>query len=166
MLSTSEVAGRCRALSGLSQVHLQALASCASLVVLEAGQAVFHEGQTAGAFYVLTHGRVSLQIRPPGRGPITLQTIQPGEILGWSWLFPPYRWHFDAVSVDDGEALHIDAVCLRSKFDVDPHLRSELIERFAHVMFERLQATRLQLLDMYGDGDEPPPSHMERSHGG
>jgi CRP/FNR family transcriptional regulator, cyclic AMP receptor protein len=86
----------------------------------------------------------------PGRGPITVETIGPGEILGWSWLFPPYRWHFDGRAVEGTRAIAFDAKCLRLKCEEDHDLGYELVKQFAHVMMERLQATRLRMLDVYG----------------
>ena len=93
---------------------------------------------------------MALQVFVPGRGPITLDTLGAGEVLGWSWLFPPYRWHFDAQTVEQTRAIAFNGECLRTKCDADPHLGYALMQRFAHIMMQRLQATRLQLLDMYG----------------
>jgi CRP/FNR family cyclic AMP-dependent transcriptional regulator len=84
------------------------------------------------------------------RGPITIETIEAGEVLGWSWLFPPYRWHFSARVVEPTRAIALDGVCLRSKGEADHDLGYELVKRVAQIMMQRLQATRLQLLDVYG----------------
>jgi hypothetical protein len=74
-----------------------------------------------------------------------------GEILGWSWLIPPYNWHFDARAVELTRAIALDGKCLRNKCEQDHDLGYELLKRFAHIMEQRLQATRLQLLDVYGN---------------
>ena len=84
------------------------------------------------------------------RGAIVVETLDPGEIVGWSWLFPPYVWHFDARAVDDVRAVAFDGACLRGKCDQDPVLGYALMQRVAHVMYERLQDARMRLLDLYG----------------
>jgi len=72
-------------------------------------------------------------------------------VLGWSWLFPPYRWHFDAHATTVVRATAFDGTCLRGKCDADPALGYELTSRFAQTLIERLQWTRLRLLDVYGN---------------
>jgi CRP/FNR family transcriptional regulator, cyclic AMP receptor protein len=81
---------------------------------------------------------------------LTIQTLGVGEVLGWSWLFPPYRWLFDARTIELTRAIALDGKCLRAKCDEDHHLGYEMVKRFAQVIIERLQASRLQLLDVYG----------------
>jgi hypothetical protein len=81
---------------------------------------------------------------------MTIETIGEGEVLGWSWLFPPYRWQFDAQAVGLVRAIAFDGRCLRGKCEEDHDLGYWLMQRFAQVMSQRLQATRLQLLDLYG----------------
>lgn len=130
--------------------HLQLIVSCAANVRFEAGQFIFREGEEANQFYLLRHGTVSLDIFVPQRGALTIQTLREGDVLGWSWLFPPYRWHFDARAVSLTRALALDGKCLRLKCEDDHDLGYELFKRFARLMTERLQATRLQLLDVYG----------------
>jgi hypothetical protein len=83
---------------------------------------------------------------------MTVETIEAGEILGWSWLFPPYRSHFDARALSSVRATAFDGACLRGKCEDDPALGYDLVKRFAQVFTERLQWTRLRLLDVYGDG--------------
>jgi CRP-like cAMP-binding protein len=130
--------------------HLQLIVSCAANVRFEAGQFIFREGEEANQFYLLRHGTVSLEIFVPQRGALTIQTLREGDVLGWSWLLPPYRWHFDARAVSLTRALALDGKCLRAKCEDDHDLGYELFKRFARLMTERLQATRLQLLDVYG----------------
>ncbi len=81
-----------------------------------------------------------------------IETIEAGEVIGWSWLFPPYRWHFDARALAPVRATRFDGACLRGKCEADPALGYDLMSRFAQVLIERLQWTRLRLLDVYGDG--------------
>ncbi|NOT57572.1 MAG: cyclic nucleotide-binding domain-containing protein [Deltaproteobacteria bacterium] len=130
--------------------HLQLIVSCAANVRFEAGQFIFREGEDANHFYLLRHGTVSVEVFVPQRGALTIQTLREGDVLGWSWLLPPYRWHFDARAVSLTRALALDGKCLRAKCEDDHDLGYELFKRFARLMTERLQATRLQLLDVYG----------------
>jgi len=136
---------------GLAPEYLRVLVGCASNVRFEAGQQIFREGEEANEFYLIRHGKVALEVYVPGRGSITIQTLGVGEILGWSWLVPPYQWRFDARAVELTRAIALDGKCLRTKCEDDPRLGFALLKRFAHVMTERLQATRLQLLDVYGN---------------
>ncbi|MEW6297049.1 MAG: cyclic nucleotide-binding domain-containing protein [Thermodesulfobacteriota bacterium] len=130
--------------------HLQLVVGCASNVRFDAGQFIFREGEAANQFYLLRHGTVRLEIFVPERGPLIIQTLGAGDVLGWSWLFPPYRWHFDARAAALVRAIALDGKCLRTKCEDDHDLGYALVKRFAHVMMQRLQATRLQLLDVYG----------------
>lgn len=135
---------------GLDRAHIELVTGCAKNVRFAANEVIFAEGQDASWFYVLRSGRVALNIAVPGRGSVTIQTIEAGDVLGWSWLFPPYKWSFDARTLEPTRALALDATCLRNKCEADPRLGYELMKRCAGVMMERLQATRLQLLDIYG----------------
>jgi CRP-like cAMP-binding protein len=139
-----------RLFQGLESPALELIAGCGSNTSLSRDELLFREGQPAETFYVLRHGRVSLETFVPGRGTVTIETLEPGDVIGWSWLFPPYRWHFDARALADLRLTSFDGACLRGKCDADPRLGYELMTRFAQVMIERLQATRLRLLDVYG----------------
>ncbi len=135
---------------GLEPKYLQLITGCASNVRFEAGTYIFHEGEAASHFSIIRQGKVALETFAASRGPITIETIEAGEVLGWSWLFPPYRWHFDARVVEPARAIVLDGVCLRTKGETDHDLGYELVKRVAQIMMQRLQATRLQLLDVYG----------------
>jgi CRP-like cAMP-binding protein len=130
--------------------HLGLLVGCASNVRFEPGQFLFRTGEEANQFFLIRHGRVALEITAPGRRPLTLQTLGEGEILGWTWLIPPYHWMFDAQAIEQTRAVALDGRCLRGKCEADHDLGYELLKRFAHVMEQRLVAARLQLLDVYG----------------
>lgn len=134
----------------LDPAYRELIVGCAGNVRFRAGEFLFHEGEAANRFYLIRHGRVALQVFIPGQGPATLATIEAGEVLGWSWLFPPYRWHFDAQAIDLVRAVGFDGECLRGKCEADHGLGYTLMQRFARIMVQRLQATRLQLLDLYG----------------
>jgi CRP-like cAMP-binding protein len=144
-------------LRGMEREQLETIAECASHVRFQKGQFLFREGEFARRFYIITSGVVSLEIFAPGRGTVTLETLEDGDVLGWSWLFEPYRWHFDAFAQTDITAVAFDALCLRGKCDADHDLGYELVKRFSKVIMERLQATRLALLDVYGTQGVPGP---------
>ena len=137
-------------LKGLHPDYLQVIVGCASNVRFDGGRYMFHEGEEADKFFIIRHGRVALEIFIPERGAVAIQTISEGDVLGWSWLFPPYRWHLDAKVVEPVLAIALDGRCLRGKCDEDPGMGYELMKRFAQNIIDRLQATRLQLLDVYG----------------
>ncbi len=136
--------------AGLEPAHAAQLAGCAQMTGWEAGEMLFREGDPSDAFYVVRHGRVALEVFVPGRGRLTVETIETGEVVGWSWLFPPYRWHFDGRAIGSVRVIAVDGACLRKKCDDDPALGYDLMRRFSQVMLERLQATRLRLADVYG----------------
>jgi CRP/FNR family transcriptional regulator, cyclic AMP receptor protein len=137
---------------GLSAEELELVAGCASNTRFADGDVLFREGDAADVFYIIRHGRIALETFVPARGAVTIETVDPGEVIGWSWLFPPYRWHFDARALGLVRATVFDAACLRGKCDVDPAFGYQLMSRFAQVLIERLQWTRLRLLDVYGNG--------------
>ena len=137
-------------LKGLDPRHLNIIMGCASNVSFDAEQYILHEGEEAANFFIIHHGKVALEIFTSDRGPITIQTIGEGDVLGWSWLIPPYHWHYDARAIEPTSAIALDAKCLRAKCEEDHDLGYELLKRFAHVITQRLEATRLQLLDVYG----------------
>lgn len=135
----------------LDPAYQHLIVECAANVRFQAGEFLFHEGEAANWFYLIRHGRVALQIFVPGKGPTTLTTIGAGEVFGWSWFFPPYRWHFDAQALELIRALAFDGNCLRAKCEADHDLGYALMQRFARILMERLQETRLQLLDLYSN---------------
>jgi CRP/FNR family transcriptional regulator, cyclic AMP receptor protein len=136
--------------AGLSEPHLTVVAACGRNVRLRAGELLFEEGGPADTFYVIRHGRVAVETHRPGKTAIVISTMGDGDLVGWSWLIPPYRWHFDARAVDATSAVALDGVCLRRKCDDDPELGYDLMQRFAGLMVQHLQDTRMQLLDLYG----------------
>jgi CRP-like cAMP-binding protein len=134
----------------LSEPYLQLVTGCASNVRFEPEKFIFREGEEANQFYLIRQGRVALQIFAPDRGQITVETLEEGDVLGWSWLIPPYNWHFDARVLELTRAIALDGKCLRRKCEEDHNLGYELLKRFAHIIEQRLSSTRLQVLDMYG----------------
>jgi CRP-like cAMP-binding protein len=135
--------------AGMKEEFLELISSCAKNVRFEAGEYVFREGQPADQFYLLRSGRVAIQLSAPERV-LTVQTVGEDEIVGASWLVPPYRWGFDAKALELTRAIAMDAACLRGKSEGDHDLGYELMKRFMPVLIQRLHATRLQILDVYG----------------
>lgn len=140
--------------------YVKLIAGCGSNVHFKAGEVIFLESEEANQFYVVRHGKIAVQMFAAQRGSITIQTIQDGEILGWSWLIPPYHWRFDARAIDATSAIALDGKCLRKKCEKDRELGYELLKRFAYVITQRLELTRLQLLDMYGVHTQKDKTHV------
>jgi CRP-like cAMP-binding protein len=136
----------------LTPGDIQLVTGCAKNARFEAGQMIFREGEDADQFYLIRQGKVSLEVFTP-RGPAPIQTISAGDTLGWSWLIPPYKWRFDARAIEMTLAFALDGKCLRGKCDDDPRLGYELLKRIAAIIADRLHATRLQMLDVYGAHD-------------
>lgn len=136
--------------AGLDEPVVSLVCGCAKNVRFEAKQYLFHQGDSADDFYLLRHGRVALEIAAPGRGALRFQTIEPGDVVGASWLIPPYRWQYDAQALELTRAIAIDASCLRGKCESDHDLGYEMMKRVVQILVERLQATQLQVLDVYG----------------
>jgi CRP-like cAMP-binding protein len=138
---------------GLAPEFIDLVTGCAKNVHFPQGAFMFREDEAADEFYLLRFGRVAIEIAAPERGAIVVQTLVPGEVVGWSWLFPPYRWHFDARAVEEVRAISIDGACLRAKCEQDNSLGYELMKRSAHIILSRLESASVQLLDVYGHAD-------------
>jgi CRP/FNR family cyclic AMP-dependent transcriptional regulator len=139
--------------AGLDQEDLELIAGCGRNVIFAAGERLFREGEQANTFYLVRHGLVALDQDVPNRADVTVETVGPGEIVGWSWLLEPHRWHFTGRAVELVRAVQFDGACLRGKCEEDPALGYALLSRFAGVLVDRLQATRLQLMDVYGNNE-------------
>ena len=150
MATMEELLGGHRFFAGLGSSAVQLIAGCAANVHFAAGDSIFAEGEAAGRFYVIRHGRVALEIHSPTRGPLVIDTMDEGEVLGWSWLVPPYRYFGDARAVTPVSAIALDGTCLRGKCEADAELGYQLLKRVTTVMYQRLQSTRVRLLDLYG----------------
>jgi len=136
---------------GLPEATLELIAGCGQNRHFDPDVHLLRENQPADTFFVIRRGRVAIEIDTPHQGPLVIETIAAGDIVGVSWLLPPYRWTFDARAVDATDVVAIDAACLRGKCDDDPALGYELFKRFAGLVRDRLHATRLQLVDLYGN---------------
>src|SRR5689334_19897116 len=152
MQTLDELVGQSAVFEGLEPAQLELIAGCGHIEAVDAGRRLFREGDAAETFFLVRRGRVALTTYVPARGDVVIETLDAGEVIGWSWLFAPYRWHFDARARSLVRATRFDGECLRAKCESDPRLGYDLMSRFAQVMIDRLQSTRLRLLDVYGDG--------------
>ncbi len=133
-------------LKGLKPAHLAVLNQNAMRVYYKAGEHVFHEGEPANRFYLIEEGKVSLESRQAEAPPRQVEIIGAGDVLGWSWLFPPYYWHFDARVIEPMTAIFFYGTRLRQECDQNFELGYELMKRVAGVAIQRLQSTRRQML--------------------
>ena len=150
MRTIADLIGDAPALAGLAPHHLELIAGCGENAHFQAGVTLAGAGQSADHFFLVRHGSIALELAVPQHDPLTISTLHDGEIVGWSWLFEPHRWAFDARAVEDTGVIAFDGACLRGKCDADHELGYQLMRRFAAVLVDRLQGTRLQLLDVYG----------------
>ena len=125
-------------------------AGCAKKLRVNAGDFVYRENEPADHFYLIRHGLVAVESRVPGRDPLVVETLGDGDILGWAWMVPPYKWRFDARAQRLTRLISMDAVCLRGKCESDHSLGYQLYQRFLPVMANTISAQRLQLMDLYG----------------
>lgn len=135
-------------LKGLSPHHFRLLTDCAMLTTFQPGEVVFNEGDPANRFYLIRNGLVSIECRTQEAAHKQIQTVTAGDVLGWSWLFAPYYWHFDARALERTEAIFFYGTPLRAECESDHNLGYELVMRMAEVMARRLQNTRRQLIDV------------------
>ncbi|GLZ27921.1 hypothetical protein Lesp02_01110 [Lentzea sp. NBRC 105346] len=136
-------------LARLTHSQRAAVAGVSRIETYEAGTRLFEEGGLADQCWVILAGCVMVDTQVPGRGRVVLQSIGPGELLGWSWLLPPYQWHFGATVVSPTRAVVVDTQALRMLADEDPALGYQLSQILLEALLNRLQATRIRLLDLY-----------------
>lgn len=135
-------------LEGLPQEHINFIVGCTTHKVFKEGEVILKEGEAADKFYIIRSGKVAIYIGQE-HNEIIIQTIGGGEILGWSWLIPPYSYRFSAKAVENTRVLALDGKCLREKCEKNPDLGYLLLKRLVVVFAQRLEAARLQLLDIY-----------------
>ena len=133
-------------LMGMNEHHIRLLADSAMRTSIEAHDVIFHEGDTANRFYLIESGKVALESAGRGIEPVTIDVVGDGDLLGWSWLFPPFKWHFSARAMEPTNALFFYGTVLREYCDADPSLGFELFKRMSEVMVKRLQSARTRLL--------------------
>lgn len=144
---------------GMADGDVRFISACGENRVYRGGDTIARENSPADHFFVIREGRVAVETFVPNHGALCLQTLHDGDIFGWSWLFPPYLWTFDARALDTVHAICLDGKCLREKCEEDPRLGFELMKRFAKIMTDRLQAARIQLLDIYGQRPAAAQAH-------
>jgi CRP/FNR family cyclic AMP-dependent transcriptional regulator len=135
--------------AGLAPRLLQDLCAVGRPVAYLPGDRLFAEGGTANRFWLIEDGTVALDLRVPGRGDQVIETLAAGTVVGWSWLYPPYRWNFGATTRSPVQAVAFDATAVRGRCDMDPAFGYAMLRLFTPVITERLHATRLRLLDLY-----------------
>jgi CRP/FNR family cyclic AMP-dependent transcriptional regulator len=133
---------------GMKPEHLKALADVAMFKQFEPGEVIFHEGEPANRFYLICQGKVALESRGNGESAPLVQFVGEGEVLGWSWLFPPYYWHFSARAVEPTNAVFFYGTRLREQCEEDPAFGYDLMKRVAAVVIKRLQIARVQLIQL------------------
>jgi CRP/FNR family transcriptional regulator, cyclic AMP receptor protein len=136
--------------SELSGNQKERMAGCAALMVFPQGTYIYREDAPAENFYLIRHGRVALEVHVPGQAPIIVDMLRDGDPLGWSWLIPPYKTHFDARAVDLTRVIRFDSACLREKMEEDHSFGYAVHKRVVPVIVARLAAARRQLIDLYG----------------
>src|ERR1700726_3184424 len=134
-------------LHGMSPHHLELLERYATRKQFKAGETIFRAGEPANGFYLIESGTIALEGSVMEHDPITTDTVHAGEPLGWSWLFPPYRWHFDARTLEPTRAIFFDGQILRQHYNEDLTLAHDLFSRMSQVMVNRLHATRRKLIE-------------------
>lgn len=148
-MTTSQLLAQHPFVSRLTTEQVEALAACATLARFTPGETIFREREPATACYLLRGGRVALRLHGPS-GPLILETLEGEQVLGWSWLVPPHRWRFDAVAQEGVEAIVLDAECTRGLLLDDTQLASVVKQQLLAVLSDRLEHTRVRLLDIYG----------------
>ncbi len=150
MRTLDELIANSAIFAGMQPSHLEIIAGCAQNQHADPDTLLLRDGEPANVFYLIRRGTVALEVHAAGRGSLLIETLHPGDTVGWSWLFPPYRWQLDGRTREPCDLVAFDAACLRRKCEEDYELGYKLMRRFTANLFERLQATRLQLLDVYG----------------
>lgn len=140
-------------LRGLHEDLASTLLELGSEETYEAGAFLFREGEPADRFFLVLGGRVALEVHIPGRGPVQTETLGPGDILGLSWLFPPFRWQLDARAVESTRVFVLPGQLLRGEMEegVSP-MGYALARHMLAALYERLKRARLRALDVYGPG--------------
>lgn len=135
--------------------HLGKLKQIASEINFNPGQYVFRDGEDANAFYLILRGIISLEVYVPNRGPVTLGRLDSGDVLGWSWLYPPHRWHFDARALEETHTVVLNGKILRQQIEEDHEFGFQMMKKISLVMEDRLQAARRKLMEVYDIYPEP-----------
>jgi CRP-like cAMP-binding protein len=133
-------------LAGMNRTQLALLTDCAMPVHFKKGQTIFREGEMANRFYLIESGKVVLESGDGLGKPVLIETIGAGDLLGWSWMFPPYTWRFTARAAEPTAAIFFYGTILREYCERDHSLGFELFKRMAPVMIKRMQNAREKLV--------------------
>jgi len=133
-------------LAGMSRAHLALLTDCAMVVHFNPGEVIFREGELANRFYLIESGSVILESSGRSADHVIVDKVSAGDLLGWSWMFPPYVWHFTARAAERTEAIFFYGTIMREYCERDHSLGYELFKRMSAVMIKRLQAAREKML--------------------
>jgi CRP/FNR family transcriptional regulator, cyclic AMP receptor protein len=136
-------------LEGVPHHEVDRLASYASRHAFPAGRTVFRAGGRADRFWLIRSGRISLELGVDGRGDVAIEQLGPGQLLGWSWILPPHQWRFSAVAAEPTLTIEVNAAGVRELCEQDPAFGRAITQRVAAVLAERLEATRVRLLELY-----------------
>ena len=134
--------------AGMRPDHVKRLVDVAMFKQFKQGEVVFREGEPANRFYLIIRGKIALESAGHGESPPLVQFIGEGDVLGWSWLFPPYYWHFGARAAEPTDAIFFYGTRLRIQCEEEPAFGYELMKRVAAIVVKRLQITRVQLLQL------------------
>lgn len=149
MSSTPQSPGSHPFLEGLPAEMSTRILRQAQKLAFDPGQYLFKEGLEADRFYLVEAGRISLEVYVPNHGPVTVENILAGDVVGWSWLFLPHRWHFDARALERSVLTAIEGEKLRELMEADHDLGYQMMKKIARTMESRLQATRIKLMEFY-----------------
>jgi CRP/FNR family transcriptional regulator, cyclic AMP receptor protein len=148
-------------LAGMNQMQLALLTDCAMATHFQKGQTILCEGEFANRFYLIETGKVVLESGEGFGDPVIIETIGPGNLLGWSWMFPPYVWHFTARAAEPTDAIFFYGTILREYCERDPSLGYELFKRITPIMLKRLQAARRKMLSVHARRESLAPAVLE-----
>jgi CRP-like cAMP-binding protein len=145
--STAEYLSAHEFFSEFSDDVLKFLCECSSMREIKKGQILFLQGEHADRFYVIRKGRISLQM-PAIMGPtMEIQSVDEGQILGWSWLISPYQWNFQTKAEEDSELLQFDGTAILARCEQEPKFGYELLKKFAVLMSVGLNAARQKMMN-------------------
>lgn len=136
-------------LAGLDPGFIESLAACSRIAQFASGQFILRQGAPAREFYLIRKGKVTVELFSGEGGPVVIRSLGEADVLGWSWLIPPYEWRFDARAVEATDVIAIDTEALKRIFQGAPAFGYEVLQRFVRVIADRLEAERLQLVTLY-----------------
>ena len=151
MKNLSEAITKYAIFRGMKPEHFAILAEGAKEIEFNPGDLVFREGTPANQFFLIESGGVVLEAHEPSDGTIAVQSLSPGEVFGWSWLFPPFTWHFQARATEPTKVIALSGARLLVTAERNCEFGYELMKRMAQVVIRRLQATRRQLLALQAE---------------